>query len=170
MITTWKLPSSKVYHGLNNTLGIYVHEKHYQVFPTQMAPICEHLGLAPWTICNINSDDVNKIITPCFVKIENIAKLPLHKQNKPIVPIFHKSRTCTQSEVKLPLSQQACRENVGVSNYEAFNSGNLPYIPKLTSSSHIHPFRIKNPKNRCFVNVVLLIIIVFWEPLTTKCI
>ena len=38
-MTTWKLPSSKVYHGLDNALGIYVHEKHYQVLPTQMVPI-----------------------------------------------------------------------------------------------------------------------------------
>ena len=49
VITTWKLPSSKVYHGLNNALGICVHEKHYQVLPTQMVPICENLGLGPWT-------------------------------------------------------------------------------------------------------------------------
>ena len=61
-----------------------------------------------YVVCNINSDDVNKIITPCFVKIENIAKLPLHKQNKPIVPLSQKSRTRTQYEVMLPLSQQAC--------------------------------------------------------------
>ena len=51
VITTWKLPSSKVYHGLNNALGICVHEKHYKVLPTQMVPICENLGLGPWTIC-----------------------------------------------------------------------------------------------------------------------
>ena len=50
VITTWKLPSSKVYHGLNNALGICVHKKHYQVLPTQMVPICENLGLGPWTI------------------------------------------------------------------------------------------------------------------------
>ena len=50
-ITTWKLPSSKVYHGLNNALGICVHEKHYKVLPTQMVPICENLGLGPWTKC-----------------------------------------------------------------------------------------------------------------------
>ena len=49
VITTWKLPSSNVYHGLNNALGICVHEKHYQVLPTQMVPICENLGLGPWT-------------------------------------------------------------------------------------------------------------------------
>ena len=35
VITTWKLPSSKVYHGLNNALGV---------------PICENLGYGPWTI------------------------------------------------------------------------------------------------------------------------
>ena len=34
VIATWKLPSSKVYRGLNNALGICVHEKHYQVLPT----------------------------------------------------------------------------------------------------------------------------------------
>ena len=39
MIATWKLPNSKVYHGLNNALGICVHKKHYQVLPTQMVPI-----------------------------------------------------------------------------------------------------------------------------------
>ena len=39
-----------------------------------------------YVVCNINSDDVNKIVTPCFVKIENIVKLPLHNQNKPIPP------------------------------------------------------------------------------------
>ena len=50
MITTWKLPNAKVYHGLNNALGICVHEKHYQVLPTQMVPICENLGLGPWTM------------------------------------------------------------------------------------------------------------------------
>ena len=48
-----------------------------------------------YVVCNINSDDVNKIITPCFVKIDNIAKLPLHKQNKPIVPLSQKSLTRT---------------------------------------------------------------------------
>ena len=50
MITTWKLPSSKLNHGLNNALGIYVHQKHYQVLPTHMVPICENLDLGPWTI------------------------------------------------------------------------------------------------------------------------
>ena len=39
MIATWKLPTSKVYHGLINALGICVHKKHYQVLPTQMVPI-----------------------------------------------------------------------------------------------------------------------------------
>ena len=39
MIATWKLPTSKVYHGLNNALGICVHKKYYQVLPTQMVPI-----------------------------------------------------------------------------------------------------------------------------------
>ena len=39
MIATWKLPTSKVYHGLNNALGICVQKKHYQVLPTQMVPI-----------------------------------------------------------------------------------------------------------------------------------
>ena len=55
----------------------------------------------------------------------------------------------------LPLSQQASGEKVGVSNHEAYHSGNLPHIPKLTSSSHVHPFGIKNPKNHCFINVIL---------------
>ena len=111
-------------------------------------------------VCNINRDDVNKddvntIVSPCCVKIENIAKLPLHKQNKLILPLSQKSQTRTQSEVMLPLSQQASGENVGVSNHEAYHSGNLPHIPKLTSSSHVHPFGIKNPKNHCFINVIL---------------
>ena len=52
VITTWKLPISKVYCGLNNALGICAHEKHYKVSPTQMVPICEHLGFCPWTISN----------------------------------------------------------------------------------------------------------------------
>ena len=29
-----------------------------------------------YVVCSINSDDVNKIVTPCFVKIENIFKPP----------------------------------------------------------------------------------------------
>ena len=81
-------------------------------------------------------------------------------------PIFSQSsklliRLCVsnmqtkQSEVMLPLSQQASGEKVGVSNHEAYHSGNLPRIPKLTSSSHVHPFGIKNPKNHCFINVIL---------------
>ena len=49
-----------------------------------------------YVVCNINSDDVNKIVAPCFVKIENIVKLPLHNQNKPIAPLSHKSRTHTK--------------------------------------------------------------------------
>ena len=72
--------------------------------------------------------------------------------------LSQKSRTRTQSEVTLPLSQQACGEKVGVSNYEAYNSGNLPHIPKLITSSHVHPFGIRNPKNHCFVNVILQMI------------
>ena len=53
-----------------------------------------------YIVCNINRDDVNTIVSPCFVKIENIAKLPLHKQNKLIVPFpknlkhAHKVRWC----------------------------------------------------------------------------
>ena len=47
---------------------------------------------------------------------------------------------------------------MGVSNYEAYNSGNLPHIPKLTTSSHVHTFGIRNPKKHCFVNVILQII------------
>ena len=80
-----------------------------------------------YVVCNINRDEVNKIVTPCFVKIENIAKLTLHKQNKTNRPPFPKSRTRTQ-------------EKMGVSNYEAYNSGNLSPIPKLTTYSHVHPF------------------------------
>ena len=87
----------------------------------------------------------------------HIAKLPLHKQNKLIAPLSQKSQTRTQSEVMLPLSQQANGEKVGASNYEAYYSGNLPHIPKLTVSSHFHPFGIKNPKNHCFINVILQI-------------
>ena len=58
----------------------------------------------------------------------------------------------------LPPSKQACSEKGGVSNYEAYNSGSLPHIPELTTSSHVHPFGIMNPKNHCFVNVILQII------------
>ena len=61
----------------------------------------------------------------------------------------------------LPLSQQACGEKVGVSNYEAYNSDNLPHIPKLTSFSHVHPFGIKNPKNHCFLMLFCKLFIVF---------
>ena len=118
--------------------------------------------------CNINRDDVNTIVSPCFVKIENIAKLPLQKQNKLIVPLSQKSRTGTQSEVMLPLSQQASGEIVGVSNYEAYYSGNLPHIPKLITSSHVHPFGIKNPKNHCFINVILQIIFECFKIHSTK--
>ena len=113
------------------------------------------LSFDNYVICNINRDDVNTIVSPCCVKIENIAKLPLHKQNKLILPLSQKSQTRTQSEVMLPLSQQASGEKAGVSNHEAYHSGNLPHIPKLTSSSHVHPFGIKNPKNHCFINVIL---------------
>ena len=42
--------------------------------------------------------------------------------------------------------------------YSAYYSGNLPHTPKLTSSSHVHPFGIKNPKYHCFVNAILQII------------
>ena len=63
-----------------------------------------------------------------------------------------------QSEVRLPLYQHAYGEKVGVSNYEAYYSGNLPHIAKLTSSSHVYHFGIKDPKNHCFVNVILQII------------
>ena len=47
---------------------------------------------------------------------------------------------------------------MGVRYCEAYNSGNLLYISKLTTSSHVHPFGIRNPKNHCFVNVILQII------------
>ena len=66
-----------------------------------------------YVLCDINSDAVYKIVTSCFVKIENIAKLPLHKQNKPIAPLSQKSRTRTQGEVTVPPSQQACGEKWG---------------------------------------------------------
>ena len=111
-----------------------------------------------YVVCNINRDDVNTIVSPCFVNIENIAKLPFTNSINLIVPFSKKSRTRTQSEVMLPLSQQASGEKVGVSNYEEYYSGNLPHIPELTSSSHVHPFGIKNPKNNCFINVILQII------------
>ena len=52
-----------------------------------------------YVICNINRDDVNTIVSPCCVKIENSTKLPLHKQNKLILPLSQKSQTRTQSEV-----------------------------------------------------------------------
>ena len=103
-----------------------------------------------YVVCNSNSDDVNKIIAPCFVKIKNIAKLPLHKQKKNDCLLSQKSRTHAQSEVTLPPSQQACGKTVGVSNYKVYNSDNLPHIPKLTTSSHVHPFGIRNPKKPLF--------------------
>ena len=99
-----------------------------------------------YAVCNINSDDVYKIQNWKHRQ----APRPLHKQNKPIVSLSQKSRTHTPS-------QQACGEKVGVSNYEAYNSDNLPHIPKLTSSSHVHK-SIRKPKNHCFVNVILQII------------
>ena len=46
-------------------------------------------------------------------------------------------------------------------NYEAYYSGNLPHIPKLTSSSHVHPFGIKNPKNHCLSMLFYKLFIVF---------
>ena len=56
-----------------------------------------------YAVCNINSDDVYKIVTPCFVKIENIAKPPpLLKLNKPIVPLSPKSIKCDICTVKSP--------------------------------------------------------------------
>ena len=56
MITTWKLPSSKVYHDLNNALGICVHEKHYKVLPTQMVPISALVrGLIPCIFPSLSS-------------------------------------------------------------------------------------------------------------------
>ena len=92
------------------------------------------------------------------MKIENIAKPPLRKQNKPIAPPIPKiSNTHTKWGDATP-SQQAYGEKVAASNYEAYNSGNLPHIPNLTTSSHVHPFGIRNPKNHCFVNVILQII------------
>ena len=52
----------------------------------------------------------------------------------------------------LPLSQQASGEKVGVSNYEAYYSGNLPHNTKGVDMT------IKNSKNHCFINVILQII------------
>ena len=69
MITTWKLSSSKVCHGFDNALGICVHENHCQVLPTQMVPICENLGLGPWTISTsasfrqMTDEEVRQFIT-----------------------------------------------------------------------------------------------------------
>ena len=100
----------------------------------------------------------------------NIGACLMAYPNKPIVPLSQKPRTRTQSEVTLPPSQQACGEKVGVSNYEVYNSGNLPHIPKLTTSSHVHPFGIRNPKNHCFVNVILQIIFCVLKTTHQKCI
>ena len=36
--------------------------------------VLQILDFDNYVVCNINSDDGNKIVTPCFVKIENIAK------------------------------------------------------------------------------------------------
>ena len=106
-----------------------------------------------YVVCNINRDDVKKIVTPCFVKIQ-IAKPPttLHKQTKLIAPLFPKiSNTHTKWGDATPFPTGLRRE-IGVSNYEAYNSGNLPQIP------NVHPFCIKNPENHCYVNVILQII------------
>ena len=105
----------------------------------------------------INSDDVYKIVTPCenWKHRQAPPPPPLQKQNKPISSLSQKSRTRTQSGVTLPHSQHGCGHKVGVSNYEVYNSGNLPHIPQLTTSSHVHPFGIRNLKNRCFFNVIL---------------
>ena len=65
-------------------------------------------------------------------------------------------------------SQQASGDKAEVSNYEAYYSGNLPHIAKLTSSSHVHPFGIKNPKNHCFINVILQIIYSVWRSTQQK--
>ena len=112
-----------------------------------------------YVVCNINSDDVYKIVTPCYVKIENIAPPPpSHTEQIDRPPPSEKSRTRTQSEVTLPLSQQAVEEKVGVTNFETYISGDLPHIPKLTISRDVHPFGIRNSKNHCFVSVILQII------------
>ena len=67
-----------------------------------------------YVVCNINSDDVYKIVTPCFVKIENFTRLPLHKQNKRIVPLSQKiSNTHTKLGDATPLPTGLRRENVG---------------------------------------------------------
>ena len=67
-----------------------------------------------YVVCNINRDDFN---TDCITMFcENWKRRqapPLHKQNKLIVPLSQKSRTRTQSELMLPLSQQASGEKAG---------------------------------------------------------
>ena len=67
-----------------------------------------------YVVCNINSDGVYKIVTSCFVKIENIAKLPLHKQNKPIVHLSPKiSNTHTKWGDDIPFPTGLRRESGG---------------------------------------------------------
>ena len=67
--------------------------------------------------------------------------------------------SCTDIKGKLIKQNKITTWASGVSsNHEAYHSGNLPHTPKLTSSSHVHPFGIKNPKNHCFINVILQVI------------
>ena len=46
MIATWKLPTSKVYHGLNNALGICVNKK---TLPSFAHPDGTDICSGPWT-------------------------------------------------------------------------------------------------------------------------
>ena len=87
-----------------------------------------------------------------------------------IVPLSQKSWTRTQSEVTLPLYQEACGKKVGVSNYEAYNSGNLPHIPELTASSHVHLLVLRILKTTVLSMLFCIIFIVFLETLTKTCI
>ena len=42
-----------------------------------------------YVVCNINRDDVNTIVSPCFVKIENIAKPPIFIRFRKIYHMWH---------------------------------------------------------------------------------
>ena len=91
MIATWKLPSSKVYHGLNNALGIYVHEKHYQVLPTQMVPIS---ALANGL--NVQVRDMS--ISWWHHQMETLSALPaICSGNSPVTGEFPAQRPATRS-------------------------------------------------------------------------
>ena len=117
-----------------------------------------------YVVCNINSNDVYKIVTPCFVKIENIAKLPLHKQNKPIAPLSQKSRTRTQNEVTLLPSQQACGEKVGIIRriIQATYHISLNWLHLVMSTLLV----LGTLKTIVLSMLFCKLSIVFWEPLT----